>query len=146
MHIQCDENGNLTTDTLNKIKEISKLDDYQEYSDYMQNMLINMSTKIQVGNILFRFEKMTDASFKVLYTVETDDLKSFAGVSGSVSMTLELNVFISKELQGSLIVDATKLVTDTIKATVVLMIICALCYVLPGLAEALGKIFAYSAV
>lgn len=146
LHIQCDENGNLTTDTLNKIKEISKLDDYQEYSDYMQNMLINMSTKIQVGNILFRFEKMTDASFKVLYTVETDDLKSFAGVSGSVSMTLELNVFISKELQGSLIVDATKLVTDTIKATVVLMIICALCYVLPGLAEALGKIFAYSAV
>lgn len=112
----------------------------------MQNMLINMSTKIQVGNILFRFEKMTDASFKVLYTVETDDLKSFAGVSGSVSMTLELNVFISKELQGSLIVDATKLVTDTIKATVVLMIICALCYVLPGLAEALGKIFVYSAV
>lgn len=146
LHIQCDENGNLTTDTLNKIKEISKLDDYQEYSDYMQNMLINMSTKIQVGNILFRFEKMTDASFKVLYTVETDDLKSFAGVSGSVSMTLELNVFISKELQGSLIVDATKLVTDTIKATVVLMIICALCYVLPGLAEALGKIFVYSAV
>lgn len=57
LHIQCDENGNLTTDTLNKIKEISKLDDYQEYSDYMQNMLINMSTKIQVGNILFRFEK-----------------------------------------------------------------------------------------
>lgn len=42
--------------------------------------------------------------------------------------------------------DATKLVTDTIKATVVLMIICALCYALPGLAEALGKIFAYSAV
>ena len=40
LHIQCDENGNLTTDTLNKIKEISKLDDYQEYSDYMQNMLI----------------------------------------------------------------------------------------------------------
>ena len=50
-----------------------------------------------MNNILFRFEKMTDASFKVLYTVEMDDLKSFAGVSGSVSMTLELNVFISKD-------------------------------------------------
>ena len=49
-----------------------------------------------MNNILFRFEKMTDASFKVLYTVETDDLKSFAGISGSVSMTLELNIFISK--------------------------------------------------
>lgn len=46
-------------------------------------------------NILFRFEKITDASFKVLYTVETDDLKSFAGISGSVSMTLELNVWLN---------------------------------------------------
>ena len=49
-----------------------------------------------MNNILFRFEKITDASFKVLYTVETDNLKSFAGISGSVSMTLELNIFISK--------------------------------------------------
>ena len=125
LHIQCDENGNLTTDTLNKIKEISKLDDYQEYSDYMQNMLINMSTKIQVGNILFRFEKMTDASFKVLYTVETDDLKSFAGVSGSVSMTLELNVFISKELQGSLVVDETKVVAKATKCALLITVVVA---------------------
>lgn len=51
-----------------------------------------------MNNILFRFEKMTDASFNVLYTVETDDLKSFAGVSGSVSMTLELNVFYLKRI------------------------------------------------
>lgn len=125
LHIQCDENGNLTTDTLNKIKEISKLDDYQEYSDYMQNMLINMSTKIQVGNILFRFEKMTDSSFKVLYTVETDDLKSFAGVSGSVSMTLELNVFISKELQGSLVVDEVKVLATATKCALLIIIIIA---------------------
>ena len=125
LHIQCDENGNLTTDTLNKIKEISKLDDYQEYSDYMQNMLINMSTKIQVGNILFRFEKMTDSSFKVLYTVETDDLKSFAGVSGSVSMTLELNVFISKELQGSLVVDETKVVAKATKCALLITVVVA---------------------
>lgn len=51
-----------------------------------------------MNNILFRFEKITDASFKVLYTIETDDLKSFAGISGSVSMTLELNVFDYKRI------------------------------------------------
>lgn len=143
LHIQCDENGNLTTDTLNKIKEISKLDDYQEYSDYMQNMLINMSTKIQVGNILFRFEKMTDAGFKVLYTVETDDLKSFAGVSGSVSMTLELNVFISKELQGSLVVDATKvLAIATTCALLTIIIIVGFDKVMVLSPAILGKVFA----
>lgn len=27
-----------------------------------------------MNNILFRFEKITDVSFKVLYTVETNDL------------------------------------------------------------------------
>ena len=42
-----------------------------------------------MNNILFRFEKITDVSFKVLYTVETDDLKSFAGVSKSVSMSFK---------------------------------------------------------
>lgn len=72
-----------------------------------------------MNNILFRFEKMTDASFKVLYTVETDDLKSFAGISGSVSMTLELNVFISKELQESLVVDATKVLANAIKMCII---------------------------
>ena len=75
-----------------------------------------------MNNILFRFEKMTDASFKVLYTVETDDLKSFAG---SVSMTLELNVFISKELQGSLVVDATKVLANAIKCALLIIIIIA---------------------
>ena len=78
-----------------------------------------------MNNILFRFEKITDVSFKVLYTVETNDLKSFAGVSGSVSMTLELNVFISKELQGSLVVDATKVLANAIKCTLLIIIIIA---------------------
>lgn len=41
-----------------------------------------------MNKILCRFEKITDASFKVLYTVETNDLKSFVGVSKSVSMSL----------------------------------------------------------
>ena len=41
-----------------------------------------------MNKILCRFEIITDASFKVLYTVETNDLKSFAGVSISVSMSL----------------------------------------------------------
>lgn len=76
-----------------------------------------------MNNILFRFEKMTDASFKVLYTVETDDLKSFVGVSGSVSMTLELNVFISKELQGSLVVDEIKVVAKATKCALLMIII-----------------------
>lgn len=76
-----------------------------------------------MNNILFRFEKMTDASFKVLYTVETDDLKSFAGISGSVSMTLELNAFISKELQGSLVVDETKVLATATKRALLMVII-----------------------
>ena len=76
-----------------------------------------------MNKILCRFEKITDASFKVLYTVETNDLKSFAGVSGSVSMTLELNVFISKELQGSLVVDATKVLANAIKCALLIIII-----------------------
>lgn len=76
-----------------------------------------------MNNILFRFEKMTDASFKVLYTVETDDLKSFAGVSGSVSMTLELNVFISKELQGSLVVDEVKVLATATECALLIIII-----------------------
>ena len=76
-------------------------------------------------NILFRFEKMTDASFKVLYTVETDNLKSFAGISGSVSMTLELNVFISKELQGFLVVDEVKVVAKATKCALLIIIIIA---------------------
>ena len=102
-----------------------------------------MSTKIKVGNILFRFEKMTDASFKVLYTVETDDLKSFAGVSGSVSMTLELNVFISKELQGSLVVDATKvLAIATTCALLTIIIIVGFDKVMVLSPAILGKVFA----
>lgn len=59
----------------------------------------------------------------MLYTVETDDLKSFAGVSGSVSMTLELNVFISKELQGSLVVDDTKVLATATKRALLIIII-----------------------
>lgn len=78
-----------------------------------------------MNNILFRFEKITDVSFKVLYTVETNDLKSFAGVSGSVSMTLELNVFISKELQGSLVVDETKVVAKATKCAVLITVVVA---------------------
>lgn len=78
-----------------------------------------------MNNILFRFEKITDASFKVLYTIETDDLKSFAGISGSVSMTLELNVFISKELQGFLVVDETKVVAKATKCVLLIIIIIA---------------------
>jgi hypothetical protein len=78
-----------------------------------------------MNNILFRFEKMTDASFKVLYTIETDDLKSFAGISGSVSMTLELNIFISKELQGSLVVDEAKVVATATKCELLIIIIIA---------------------
>ena len=78
-----------------------------------------------MNNILFRFEKITDASFKVLYTIETDDLKSFAGISGSVSMTLELNVFISKELQGFLVVDETKVVAKVTKCALLIIIIIA---------------------
>lgn len=78
-----------------------------------------------MNNILFRFEKITDASFKVLYTIETDDLKSFAGISGSVSMTLELNVFISKELQGFLVVDKTKVVAKATKCALLIIIIIA---------------------
>jgi len=78
-----------------------------------------------MNNILFRFEKITDASFKVLYTIETDDLKSFAGISGSVSMTLELNIFISKELQGFLVVDETKVVAKATKCALLIIIIIA---------------------
>lgn len=78
-----------------------------------------------MNNILFRFRKMPNASFKVLHTVETDDLKSFAGVSGSVSMILELNVYISKELQGFLVVDETKVVATAAKCALLIIIIIA---------------------
>lgn len=96
-----------------------------------------------MNNILLRFEKMTDASFKVLYTVETDDLKSFAGVSGSVLMTLELNVFISKELQGSLVVDEIKvLAIATTCALLTIIIIVGFDKVMVLLPAILGKVFA----
>ena len=49
-----------------------------------------------MNKILCRFEKITDASFKVLYTVETNDLKSFAGVSKSVSKS-QSKVMIEKK-------------------------------------------------
>lgn len=46
-------------------------------------------------------------------------------ITSLLLMTLELNVFISKELQGSLVVDATKVLANAIKCALLIIIIIA---------------------